>query len=246
MNLHCNCLPTLLKALADSHPDREVWLNSYQEEINRIWSMNTYQKITLGEYRVLREKVAPKAIPTMCVLTIKKDENLLPLPAKSWIVVLGNHKDRIWSKSDHFAPVLCQDSLCFLVSCTVQKRCPLHQGDCKNVYWQGVLPPDEITIVCPPQGAPDVKPDEYWLLQCTLYTVCASAQDTGTTRSMQSFVPLGCAHHWRTHVCTQDSFRTCHILPAYLQPPLSLWDCMLMILFTSWRTPQWKPCSVAC
>jgi hypothetical protein len=57
--------------------------------------MNTYQKITLGEYRALREKGVPKAIPTMCVLTIKKDENLLPLRAKSWIVVLGNHEDRI-------------------------------------------------------------------------------------------------------------------------------------------------------
>ena len=55
---------------------------------------------TLGEYRALRKKGAPKAIPTMCVLTIKKDENLLPLRAKSRIIVLGNHEDRIWSKSD--------------------------------------------------------------------------------------------------------------------------------------------------
>ena len=38
-----------------------------------IESLDTYQKITLGEYRALREKGAPKAIPTMCVLTIKKD-----------------------------------------------------------------------------------------------------------------------------------------------------------------------------
>ncbi len=57
----------------------------------------------------------------------------------------------------------------FLVSLAVQKRCPLCQGNCKNAFCQGVLPPDEITIVCPPQGAPDIEPDEYWLLQRTLY-----------------------------------------------------------------------------
>ncbi len=79
VNLHCECPPTLLKALADSHPDREIWLASYLEEKEGIKSLDTYRKITLGEYRALREKGAPKAIPTMCVLTIKKDEQLLPL-----------------------------------------------------------------------------------------------------------------------------------------------------------------------
>ncbi len=29
VNLHRECPPTLLKALADSHPDREIWLESY-------------------------------------------------------------------------------------------------------------------------------------------------------------------------------------------------------------------------
>jgi hypothetical protein len=41
--------------------------------------MNNYWKITLGEYCALREKGVPKGIPTMCVLTIKRDEHLLPL-----------------------------------------------------------------------------------------------------------------------------------------------------------------------
>ncbi len=86
----------------------------------------------------------------MCVLTIKKDENLLPLRAKSRILVLDNHEDRVWSKSDRFAPVLRQDSLRFLTSLAVQKRRALRQGNCKNAFCQGILPPDEITIVRPP------------------------------------------------------------------------------------------------
>jgi len=81
-----------------------------------------FRKACLGEYRALREKGAPKAIPTMCVLTIKKDEQLLPLRAKSRIVFLGNRETRDWSKSDRFAPVLRFDSLRFLVSLAVQHR----------------------------------------------------------------------------------------------------------------------------
>jgi hypothetical protein len=105
VNLHQDCPPSLYKALAASHPDREVWFQSYYEEKHGIESLVTYQKIPLGKYRALWEKGKPKAIPTMCVLTIKKDENLLPLQAKSWIVVLGNHEDRVWSKLDRFALV---------------------------------------------------------------------------------------------------------------------------------------------
>jgi hypothetical protein len=69
----------LLKALADSHPDCEVWLQSYQEDIEGINMMNTHPKLTLSEYCALHEKGTPEAIPSMCVLTIKRDEHLLLL-----------------------------------------------------------------------------------------------------------------------------------------------------------------------
>jgi hypothetical protein len=120
VDLHRDCPPSLLQALASTHPDREVWLQSYYKEKGGIQEMGTFRKITLGEYRALREKGAPKAIPTMCVLTIKKDERLMPLRAKSRIVVFGNHESRDWSKSDRYAPVLRFDSLSFLVSLSTQ------------------------------------------------------------------------------------------------------------------------------
>jgi hypothetical protein len=105
----------------------------------------------------------------MCVLTIKKDENLHPLCAKSHIVVLANHEDCIWQKSKKIAPVLCQDSFWLLTSMAVMACQPLCQGDCKNAFCQGILPPDESTIVCLPSGDPEVALDEYWLLKWTLY-----------------------------------------------------------------------------
>jgi hypothetical protein len=70
INLHLECPPSLLKALANSHPDREVWLRSFFKEKRGIQSLNTYRKITLGKYCALHEKGAPKAILTMCVLTV--------------------------------------------------------------------------------------------------------------------------------------------------------------------------------
>jgi hypothetical protein len=57
----------------------------------------------------------------MCVLNIKKDEMLNPLCAKSRIVVLGNHEDRVWTKSEKYAPVLRSDSLRLMVSLAVEQ-----------------------------------------------------------------------------------------------------------------------------
>jgi hypothetical protein len=53
----------------------------------------------------------------------------------------------------------------------VKRRHTLKQGNCKNAFCQGILPPDEITIVKPPIGDPNTKKDEYWLLKRTLYSL---------------------------------------------------------------------------
>jgi hypothetical protein len=106
INLHRDCPPSLLQPLAISHPDRELWLQIYYKEKGGIESLGTFKRLTLGEYRALQEKGAPKAIPTMCVLTIKKDEHLMPLCAKSRIVVLGNRECHDWSESNQFTLVL--------------------------------------------------------------------------------------------------------------------------------------------
>jgi hypothetical protein len=127
---------------------------------NGIESHGTFCRISLGEYRALQEKGASKAIPTiMCVLTIKKDENLMPLRDKSQIVVLGNGEEPNWSKSEWFAPILCLDSLRFIVSLAVQHQRSLKHGDCKNAFCIGDLPPDEVTFLHPPSGDPDSLKD---------------------------------------------------------------------------------------
>jgi hypothetical protein len=146
-----------------------MWLQSYYKETNGIKSLGTFKHCTLGEYQILHKKGALKAIPTMCVLTIEKDKQLMPLRAKSRIVVSGNRECRERSKSNQFAPVLWFDSLGYLVSLAVQPPCGLKQGDCKNAFCQGILPPEEVMIVRPPLGDPDAAKDKYWLLLKTLY-----------------------------------------------------------------------------
>jgi hypothetical protein len=60
VNLHCNCPPSLLKALADSQPDRDLWLASFFEEKHGIQSLDMNKKITFGKYQALHEKSALK------------------------------------------------------------------------------------------------------------------------------------------------------------------------------------------
>ena len=91
------------------------------------------------EYRAIHAKGYPRAIPTMCILSIKKDKMLNPLRAKSCIVVFGNHEVRIWTKLEKYAPVLRPDTMRLLVSMAVKHWHTLKQGDCKNAFCQGIL-----------------------------------------------------------------------------------------------------------
>ncbi len=51
INLHHDCLPTLLQALADFHPVCDVWLASYREEKEGLESLITFCRITLSEFK---------------------------------------------------------------------------------------------------------------------------------------------------------------------------------------------------
>jgi hypothetical protein len=104
----------------------------------------------------------------MCVLTIKPEMMLNQFHAKPWIVVLGNHEDCMWSKSEQHAPVLCLDTMRLILSMALDQHCTLKQGDCKNTFCQGILTPDKIMIVKPTIGDPKATKNEYWLLKHTL------------------------------------------------------------------------------
>jgi hypothetical protein len=120
VNLKCECPRLLLTGLHPTHPNRDTWMASFCKEKSGIQSQNTYIKINLAKYRFLCAKGAPRSIPTMCILSIKKDEMLNPLRAKSCIVVLGSHRDRVWTKSEKYAPILRPDTMRLMVSLAVE------------------------------------------------------------------------------------------------------------------------------
>ena len=97
----------------------------------------------------------------MCVLVVKSDKDGHPDRSKSRIVVLGNHEDKLWDKSQRYAPVLQYSSLRLLVSKTIGDRRVLQQGDCKNAFCNATLPEDERLAVRPPAGDPGYDKDEY-------------------------------------------------------------------------------------
>ena len=173
-NLKAPCPPSLLKPLNEDFVDRSTWLDSYKEEKEGLLENGTYVEISLGEYRRLSRlpkavlKTIP-AIPSMLVMTIKRNENMARVRAKSRIVVLGNLAGRLWEKSEKYALVLQYSSLRLLTSMATESCRVLKQGDCKNAFCNARLPADETTIIRPPPGDPDAKKDVFWLLQKTLY-----------------------------------------------------------------------------
>ena len=130
---------------------------SFQEENDSIISMDTYDTITLAQYFAYHEKDASRAIPTLCILTIKPNEMMNLHCTKSRIAILGSHKDRCWLKPDTYPPVLRPDTMRLLVGMAIEQQCTLQQGNCKNAFCQGLLPPGEITILKPSIGDPDAK-----------------------------------------------------------------------------------------
>ena len=132
--------------------------------------MQVFERINKKQYLLLkRSGRIGKALPSMCVLVVKTDKDGKPNRAKSRIVVLGNFEDRIYDKSQKYAPVLKYTSLRLLTSKAVSDKRILQQGDCKNAFCQAYLPDDELTVVRPPVGDPAYSKDEYWLLKKTLY-----------------------------------------------------------------------------
>ena len=107
---------------------------------------------------------------------VKFEGNYNPHRAKSCILILGNHEDCTFNKSQRFSPVLSYSSLRILTSKTIEKICILQQGYCKNAFFGALLPEDEITIVRPPLGDPNSSPDKLWFLNKMLYGLRQSPQ----------------------------------------------------------------------
>ena len=105
----------------------------------------------------------------MCVLVVKHDKDGKPSRAMSRIVILGNFEDKLYEKSQRYAPVPKYSSLSLLSAKCVGDKRVIQQGDCKHTFCNAHLPDDEKMAIIPPVGDPAYNKDEYWLLNKTLY-----------------------------------------------------------------------------
>jgi hypothetical protein len=163
-SLQCHLPPgSLTKALCSKNVDRLTWPASYKEEYDGLISNDTFEIISEEEYKVLQSKHGIKAIPSMCISTVKQT-NGVPTSAKSRIVALGNFDHHPWTKSNCFSPVVSIPVVCFLTALSVHNKRTLKQGDSKFAFIQANLPDDEITVVKPPVGYPFSGPQIYLAL----------------------------------------------------------------------------------
>ena len=73
-NLLSSCPPSLKIALHPENPDKQVWLDSYNEEKGGLQDHDVYKRINKKTYLQLCWRgIIPKALPSMCVLVIKHD-----------------------------------------------------------------------------------------------------------------------------------------------------------------------------
>ena len=125
---------------------QSIWTTSYQEEYDGLQAHGTFDLITQTEYTTLSQKHG-KALPSMCILVVKKDKEGSPTHAKSHIIVLGNHEKMYWTKRDCFALIASHTNVHSLISLTIKHGCMAKQGDCKNEFCHPHLPYDEVILV---------------------------------------------------------------------------------------------------
>ena len=142
------CPSYLFKALVHSKPDRQVWLDSYDEGIQGLIDHEVYENISKIQCLALKRagKIL-KAIPSLCLLSVKNYKDAKPLRAKSCIVVLGKFEDGLYQKSHIYALVLKYSSLFLLTAKSVDNKLILQKGYFNNAFCNTNIPDDEFTVI---------------------------------------------------------------------------------------------------
>ena len=104
----------------------------------------------------------------MC-LSREKQQRLKTTSRQVSNCILGNFEDRLYQKSQRYAPVLKYISPRLLTAKAVGDKLILQQGDCKNAFCNATLPDNEVTFKRPPIVDPAFQEDDYCLLKKKLY-----------------------------------------------------------------------------
>lgn len=93
----------------------------------------------------------------MKLFTIKPDMEEKTNRAKSCNVALGNYEHKLCSCEDKYTSVLSVSITYLLTSMMVEEGCKLQQDDDKNVFFNEVLPDDNICIIQSAADCPQIN-----------------------------------------------------------------------------------------
>ena len=68
-----SCPGSLWHAMQPCHPDHSIWLDLYKEEYKGLTDVSSLDVITSDEYHTIRTSTGKFAIPSMGILSVKKD-----------------------------------------------------------------------------------------------------------------------------------------------------------------------------
>jgi hypothetical protein len=141
-------------------PEREQWLAAMNEELNSIKRHNTWKVVT--------KPTGVRTLPTIWVLTKKRNELGVVIRYKARLVVLGNLQLFGRDYGDVFAPIAKFSTLQFLLAIATQRKMVVKQMDVITSFLNAKMDRD-VYISAPAGFERMLKSDECLLLLQALY-----------------------------------------------------------------------------
>lgn len=124
------------------HDDREKWLDAIQLELQSIFKQETAEACELPS--------GAKALGTLWVFTVKRNEKNEIIRHKARLVVLGNHQREGIDYNETFSPTVNIKSIKLLLALAAQEDLEIQQIDFDTAFLNAVLKEDIYIRV--PQG----------------------------------------------------------------------------------------------
>ncbi|KAJ2921694.1 hypothetical protein H1R20_g15407, partial [Candolleomyces eurysporus] len=133
--------PTFEEAMAGA--EKEKWLEAIREEMAQIDKMHTYDVVEVDRREI------PNIIGSRFVLRRKRDAQGNIVRYKARLVGKGFSQRPGIDFNETFAPTIRPVTLRLILALGATMGSAIEQGDAKNAYLNGVLPPNEIIYMQP-------------------------------------------------------------------------------------------------
>ena len=146
-------------------PDKEMWLQAINEELNAIYANETWSPV--------QRSVGEKGLTTTWVFRIKDENGKKRYKAR--LCVRGFQEKIQFDIADTYAPVAKFCTVRAIITLAKRKDWPLEQIDVGNAFLNGIV--KHRTIIEVPKGITKYNPNTVLLLNKSLYGLRTSPKD---------------------------------------------------------------------